>query len=375
MTLIVALVCPVCGAPLSADMDRCNFCGSYVVIKTHMPRLSRSALNQSLIQDHIDDFRSRTRSSRYDVEAHYGLGLAYYSLGLVNDSIDELTEAARLTPENPHIQAQLAIVLQESFRAGNAAAKRQMKERLDTALLLDPEHLEANTLKMQVLLDADRLKEAVLQYESMPVAVQRQTSTILATSLENQGQHRLQSGNWEGAAWCWKSLGSLDDAAAKRLQIQFLRMHQRLVPASFKSQTRDSAQASPAQPKGILATLLAAGVGLFVGFLQLIMVALIVARDQNSTMSSGGAVLSVVSLALFAAAPVIAAVWYRSRRRVTVTGVESGQNAARKKKYSRDEILAGSVDTETLQQVADLVVNMARSEELWRTQKQSAKRK
>ena len=380
MAQVVALTCPVCSGPLNPEEERCNFCGSYVVIKTSMPRLSRAALNQSLIQEHIDDFRNRTRSYPYDVEAHYGLGLAYYSLGLINDSISELTEAARLTPENPNIQAQLAVVLRESWRAGNADAERQMKERLHTALLLDPEHSEANTLKMQLLLDSGNLEQAVRHYNSLPGEVQDRTKASLIAALERQGQHNLRTANWDGARWCWQSIEPLDSAAAQRLQLQFLRLHESLVPSSFTSQTRGPVQVTSTSSRRILGMSLAAIAGLCVGFLQFGVIASLVPTGENGKSSGFGSAAILLSFLLLLAAPVIAAVWYRRRGRSsthhtdTSAAIGRGSNTTTKTKVSRKEILAGLVDSETLQRVVDLVMAKVKAQELQRAQQATAKR-
>ena len=80
----MVLSCPVCGASLTPDSERGSYCGSFIVIKTDLPKLDRRSLNQGVIQDHIATFRRRVRANNYDEEAHYGLGLAYYSLGLLD---------------------------------------------------------------------------------------------------------------------------------------------------------------------------------------------------------------------------------------------------------------------------------------------------
>ncbi len=380
MAQVVALVCPVCGGPLNPNEERCNFCGSYVVIKTHMPRLSRAALNQSLIQQHIDDFRNRTRSHPYDVEAHYGLGVAYFSLGLINDSISELGKAARLTPENPHIQAQLAIVLRESLRAGNNAAEQQLKEHLHTALMLDPEHPEANMLNMQMLLDTGHLAQAVRNYDSLPGTVQDHTRANLAAALEREGQHCLRTKNWAGAQWCWQSLEPLDNAAAKRLQIEFLRLHEWLVPRDFTSHTKGLAPVIRTGSRRFVGISVAAIAGLFFGCLQLVVVASIIPTGDSGTQSGLGSVVILLSFLLFLAAPVVVAVWYRRRERSgapsadTSPGIGGGPIIPAKTKFSRSEVLAGLVDRDTLRQVVDLVMEKIRTQEMQRTQQVQPKR-
>lgn len=221
MPSVIALRCPVCGAPLKPGDERCNFCGAYIVIKTDLPKLDRRTLNQSVIQEHIADFRKRVRSDPYDEEAHYGLGLAYFSLGLTDEAVDELSQAARLMPENPHIQAQLAIALRDSVKSGNASAEHQMNTRIQNALLLDPHHAEATLLKAEVLLDRKNYAEAIELYQAMPPDQQERARPKYVSTFENLCEQRLATASWEEARWCWETLGPIDSSAAKRLAVRF----------------------------------------------------------------------------------------------------------------------------------------------------------
>ncbi|MCC6314795.1 MAG: tetratricopeptide repeat protein, partial [Thermomicrobiales bacterium] len=114
---IIALVCPVCGAPLQKDSSECVYCGSLVAIRADSVRSHPAKLKHSVIQASIESYRATIDRDPSDETAHYGLGLAYFNLGLVNEAADELTQAARLTPENPSIQTQLAIVYAEIARS------------------------------------------------------------------------------------------------------------------------------------------------------------------------------------------------------------------------------------------------------------------
>lgn len=230
MPELMVLSCPVCGASLTPDSERCPYCGSYIIIKTDLPKLDRKSLNQSVIQDHINTFRQRIRTNDYDEEAHYGLGLAYYSLGLLDDAIEELSRAARLMPENPHIQAQLAIAHYDSYKSGDTAAETQMNSRIQRALLLDPDHLEANVLKMELLIDRSQYSTVIRALPDLLPDAQARVRGKVVRSLETTFEQRLSNRKWDGAAWCWMTLQPLDDAAAKQLAIQFLQVHQSLVP-------------------------------------------------------------------------------------------------------------------------------------------------
>ncbi len=150
MPQLIALTCPICAAPLSPKSDRCDFCGSFIVIKINLPKLDYRSLNQSVIQEHIVDFRRTVRRDPYDEAAHYGLGLAYFNLGLLEDANAELSQAAKLMPENPNIQAQLAVVLRDLARQGDFSARLQMQQRVASALKLDPDNQEALAIQAEI---------------------------------------------------------------------------------------------------------------------------------------------------------------------------------------------------------------------------------
>ena len=153
MAEIIALTCPVCGAPLGRDAENCQYCGSVIYIKPNAPRLSIANLNTSVIQEHINAFRKRVRANQYDEEAHYGLGVAYYSLGLVDAAVDELTVASRLMPENADIRFQLATVLHESDATG---ARDQLHHQFQALFRLNPAHRAGLELATNVLIEEQR---------------------------------------------------------------------------------------------------------------------------------------------------------------------------------------------------------------------------
>lgn len=161
MPRITVLSCPVCAAPLRLDSSRCAYCGSVVVIQTDHPRLDPHLLNRGVIDEHIAKFRTSVRRDPNDETAHYGLGIAYFNLGLLEEAADELTQAARLMPENPHIQTQLAVVYADLAKKGAAGAERSAWDRLNRALLLRPNLVEALLLKADLHLRARVWRKAV----------------------------------------------------------------------------------------------------------------------------------------------------------------------------------------------------------------------
>jgi tetratricopeptide (TPR) repeat protein len=301
MPEIMAPSFPVCGGPLHSDAEKCTFCGSYIVIKTDLPTLDRQLLNQSVIQEHISDFRRRVRVGNFDEEAHYGQGMAYYSVGLLDDAIEELTQAARLMPENPHIQAKLAIALYHSYNAGNSAAEAQMTSRIQRALLVDPNHPEATILQAEAIIDQGHYADVVQKLQTLNGQVQDRVRQNLVDALGTDCDQRLNSKNWAGA----RRREPLDGKAARDLTIKMLQRRRELVlktiyvRATAINQTKTSSSGSIDGKRigfTLLWTLGAAGVGLI---LFLLLMTNASAMSDEETLSETPATLSVVAGLLF----------------------------------------------------------------------------
>lgn len=391
MPQILALACPVCGAPLKPSDEKCGFCGSYIFIKTDLPKLDRHTLNQSVIQEHITDFRRRIRSNQYDEEAHYGLGVAYFSLGLTDEAVDELSQAARLMPENPHIQTQLAVALRNSFKAGNQAAEQQMHTRIQSALLLDPNHVEAAMLKTEVLLDSQKYADAIALYRTMSPEVQERARPRLVSAFERLCEQRLGSEKWMEARWCWDTLEPIDIPAAKRLAVRFLNLHASLVPRTFKhhASSRRVKMSLPGgtgstTPGRFLRTMLASFAGLFLGFVQLGVVASLVPTDESAATSGFGTIAILLSFLVFIASPIIGAVVYRRKSTPPIMADPApepvvqpqpgtgGAASASRTSIKRDEILMGTVDMATIQRAVDVVMEKLGNQEKVRAARQAA---
>lgn len=392
MPQIMALDCPVCGAPLKPGDEKCGFCGSYIFIKTDLPRLDRHTLNQAVIQEHITDFRRRIRSNQYDEEAHYGLGVAYFSLGLTDEAVDELSQAARLMPENPHIQAQLAVALRNSFRAGNQAAEQQMHTRIQSALLLDPNHVEAAMLKTEVLLDSQKYAEAIALYHTLSPEVRERARPKLVSAFETLCEQRLRGEKWVEARWCWNTVEPIDTPAAKRLAVRFLNLHASVVPRTFKHHASSkrvrmssSGVTGSTRPRRLLRTLLASFAGLFLGFVQLGVISQLIPTDQTGTIVEGWpSFIAFASGLLMLASPFIGAVVYR-RKMASPSGADptpetavqplsdtGAAASASRAPVKRDEILMGTVDMATIHRVVDVVMDKLGNQEKVRAARQAA---
>lgn len=370
MPEVLALTCPVCGGPLKPGTEQCSFCGSYIVIKTDLPKLDRHSLNQSLIQEHIVDFRQRVRVSNYDEEAHYGLGMAYYSLGLLDDAIEELTQAAKLMPENPHIQAQLAIALYDSYNAGNSAAQAQMNSRIQRALLLDPNHPEATILQAEVKIDEGRYADVIGTLQTLDGQAQDRVKQKLVGALGTACDQRLDSNNWNGARWCWKTLEPLDAKAAKELAIRVLQRWRELVPKSVNvknssgKKAKFSTSGSSTNGKRVGFTMLWALGAAVCGLILLLVVAVFASMvSEGDTVSGAPAVFLVIAMLLFVLSPVIGGVVYWRRSRPDRRNHHVSVTAPARTRYTREELLWGQAETSVTFEVADGIIEKLQARE------------
>ena len=200
MATVVSLACPVCGAPVDRDSDQCAWCGSTVVIRLDTPQADFASLKQSVVNAHIDEYRRRVRSNPFDEEAHYGLGIAYFNLGLLEAAAGSLGEAARLKPEHPDIQAEIAVVLRELVTRGETGRLPRLRTTVDALLNLDPDSVTGRSIQAELLANDGRIDEAnrVVDHLAAHAAVEdvraarARVDTVAATAL-------LQSGDWDEA--------------------------------------------------------------------------------------------------------------------------------------------------------------------------------
>ena len=214
MPVLTALSCPVCGGPFHDWTDRCQWCGSLVVIQSDHPRIDPGTLNQTVIDESIRGFRHLLRTNPNDEAALYGLGVAYFNLGLLEDSVTQLVEAARLTPENIYIQTQLAVVYIDLAARGHPSALQHARDRIQRALLLRPNHTEALIVSASIARATGDLSTAVelwrriastaphLVFQRLHRFVMEHVSELRPVPLSRQERvERLKSDAGRGAAW------------------------------------------------------------------------------------------------------------------------------------------------------------------------------
>lgn len=133
-------------------------------IMTDLPRINPQILNSTIINRHIAEFRTALRVDASDQTARYGLGVAYFNLGLLEDSTRELENAAQLMPENPQIQTQLAAVSETLATNGDLDYVKNAQERVRRALLIRPEMTEALLIRAKISLLQLQFQNAVMDW-------------------------------------------------------------------------------------------------------------------------------------------------------------------------------------------------------------------
>lgn len=121
---------------------------------------------------------------------------------MLDESIDELSEASRIMPENPHIQAQLGVVLNEVGRQRGPEFTNRAWKRLDRALMLDPGNEDALALREDLL--KQRLRSPNTSPDEQAIARQQLLET-------------------------WRSLARVDEERARPLIAGFLKQNEAIL--------------------------------------------------------------------------------------------------------------------------------------------------
>ncbi|MEZ4624086.1 MAG: hypothetical protein R2843_04700 [Thermomicrobiales bacterium] len=109
-------------------------------------------------------------------------------------------EAARLKPEHPDIQAEIAVVLRELVTRGETGRLPRLRTTVDALLTLDPDSVTGRSIQAELLANDGRIDEANRVVDHLaahaPVedvrAARARVDTVAATAL-------LQSGDWDEA--------------------------------------------------------------------------------------------------------------------------------------------------------------------------------
>jgi len=302
VAIVEALRCPVCGAPLAGPAPRCAYCGSLVAVRADHPALDPALLNDEVVQERIDTFRQRLRRDRHDAEAEYGLGVAYFGLGLLDDAARALEAAARLTPENASIQMQLAVVLADLAVTGKRGAEQEARERVGLALRLDPDEPEALLLEARLLAARGDWRVAAETLERAAAVGSDGVDRRAALLLMATAAPLAQRGQWLDAAALWRQAVATDQDAAREPLLGILREHQRTLLARPRWSWLVYPQQSPFQRKLRYAAAMA-----FAALAALLVFTLLSGNDATL-------VFSLVPCLLVVIAPV--AIFVQGRRRL-----------------------------------------------------------
>lgn len=230
MASIAVLTCPVCGAPLAPEDKRCSYCGSHVVITSDHGYINPASLNRQVIDQKIGQFRMTLRHDSKDAMAHYGLGLAYFNLQLWEEAADELKTAARLMPENAHIQFQYAVVLIDLAQHGNKKMWAVAQERLDRVLRLKPDYVDALLLKGDLANQTGDITGACSYWTAAYSADPIKSKAQYLAGLILDAEHELTGDKVENAVDTYRQIARLDEDIARDQLKLFLNNHSVLVP-------------------------------------------------------------------------------------------------------------------------------------------------
>ncbi len=233
MTSRPALSCPVCGAPREPGVARCVFCGSWLLV---FPDEQQDAsIDASLLRERIAAFRRVLAADPDDVMALYGLGVAYRTLGLLDDAIPVLARAANRRPEALGIQRALAGTLLDTVRRnpGDERLWRDVRRQADRILALDPDAAEGWRLHGEVAL---RTRDAAALIAVAPSLARHDPDGELhrevAQRLRQLGERRYLDWQWDGAVDAWEALAALDAREGRTALVAFLMENARLVDRS-----------------------------------------------------------------------------------------------------------------------------------------------
>lgn len=253
MPSLTVLSCPVCAAPLRPDDPRCAYCGSVVVIRSDLPRLDPHLLNKTVIDESIVKYRLAVRRDNNDETAHYGLGVAYYNLGLLDEAAEELTQAARLMPENPHIQTQLGVVFADLSKKGQEGTEKLAWDRLNRALLLQPKLSEAIMLKVELHLRKHEYSAAVTTLRELALEQPEIANPKIADILLKKADTFRKAGAWSQTVATWREAALAVPDAVRQPIATFLNSHQKLL-SGFRYVDPRSVPESVGQPTNPAAT-------------------------------------------------------------------------------------------------------------------------
>ncbi|MDP4281078.1 MAG: tetratricopeptide repeat protein [Bacteroidota bacterium] len=151
MAKVKILQCSGCGANLSPDNNRCEYCGSVNLITAEVNPFK---LEPELKNKYSSYYREKATADPKDVSALYSVGLFYLELKNYELAVKNFSEAISQSPDNPDVYYYYAIALNGGKKPRKLMIKdvKKIEEYLDTALRLEK---QAKTLYLLALIKED----------------------------------------------------------------------------------------------------------------------------------------------------------------------------------------------------------------------------
>lgn len=232
MTFRTALTCPVCGAPREPGFDQCAYCGSWLIV---FPDADETVpLDEALLHERIAVFREALARDPDDPVALHGIGVAFRSLGLLDDAIRALARAAHRRPESLSIQRALAGTLLDTVRRypNDRRMWRDVRRQAERIVALDQEAVEGWRLLAESALRTRDNDTLIAVAPRLARHDREGDHRDVARRLLDVGERRFQQWDWRGAVDAWASLAAVDPRAGRTALVAFLLENSRLVPRS-----------------------------------------------------------------------------------------------------------------------------------------------
>jgi tetratricopeptide (TPR) repeat protein len=148
MSNLTTLHCPNCGAPVDSNDQRCDYCGSLLLV-SQPAELALPAIAQA--QEIAAQMRERLALNPYDGDAYYQLGLATFTLGRYDQAQNAFAQAQHYLPGSAVASyfKGLAMLfgLQDDILGVSNFRLHEIEREFETATQLDPNlHVAASYL-------------------------------------------------------------------------------------------------------------------------------------------------------------------------------------------------------------------------------------
>jgi tetratricopeptide (TPR) repeat protein len=232
VTVRSALTCPVCGAPREPGFDQCAYCGSWLVVFPDAAEVV--PLDEAVIRERIAIFRKALARDPDDSVALHGIGVAFRSLGLLDDATRALARAANRRPESLSIQRALAGTLLDVVRRYPHEPRmwRDVSRQAERILALDPEAVEGWRLLAEAAMRTHDIDALIDVAPGLARYDREGDHRDVARRLLDLGEKRYRDWRWRGAVEAWAALAAVDPRAGRTALVAFLLENSRLVPRS-----------------------------------------------------------------------------------------------------------------------------------------------